>query len=223
MNERLTRRDFLLGVSASLLSGAALLSGCGGGGGGSTADGGYHPDLNRFTPNYANLIGIDHWPTLPVTVYFASDLTITPQGGSPTRVNDVIQSGFQRWPDATGGVIGYRVVSDPSAANIVVTTKSIPDPSGQSETGYTQVHTGRNNVLTSATTEIYVWPDITVDELLGGQVSTSAHEFGHMLGIAGHSDNPGDVMYVSHDPTQDVPLSVRDINTIKTIYYFLFP
>ena len=219
----LTRRGFL-GVASALGLGG-LLAGCGGGGGSSTtsAGGAYQPDLSRFTPNYGANITLYHWPALPVRVYFANDLTVTPQGGSPTRVNDLILTGFGRWPAATGGVVGFTQVTDPNQAQITVSTVTIPDPTGLSETGKTSVTPGAGNVLQSATTQIYVWPDITVPELTQGLLATSAHEFGHALGIGGHSLDPGDVMYVSHYPNADVPLSARDLNTIKTIYYFLFP
>jgi len=220
----LTRRGFLGALSALGLSG--LLAGCGGGSSSATSTGGggsYQPDLSRFAPNYAANLTLYHWPALPVRVYFANDVTVTPQGGSPTRVNDLILTGFGRWPAATGGVVGYTVVTDPGQAQITVSTVAIPDPTGLSETGKTSVTPGAGNVLISATTQIYVWPDITVPELTQGLLATASHEFGHALGIGGHSPDPSDVMYVSHDPNADVPLSARDVNTIKTIYYFLFP
>ena len=221
----LTRRGFLGTLSALGLGG--LLAGCGGGGGGSSSDntsgsGSYQPNLSQFTPNYASNITLYHWPALPVRVYFANDVTVTPRGGSPTRVNDLIRTGFNRWPAATGGVVGFTQVMDPSQAQITVSTVTIPDPTGLSETGKTSVAPGPGNVLQSATVQIYVWPDITVPELTQGLLATATHEFGHALGIGGHRPDAADVMYAQHDPNADVLLSARDIATIKTIYYFLF-
>ncbi len=219
----LTRRGFLGALSAFSFGG--LLAGCGGGGSssGTSTGGSYQPDLRRFTPNYAVNVTPYHWPALPVRVYFANDVTVTPQGGSPTRVNDLILTGFGRWPAATGGIVGFTLVTDPSQAQITVSVVTIPDPMGLAETGKTSVTPGAGNVLQAAAMQIYVWPDITVPELTQGLLATSAHEFGHALGIGGHSPDAGDVMYVSHDPNADVLLSARDINTVKTIYYFLFP
>lgn len=223
-NSRHTRRGFLRALAALGLGG--LAAGCGGGGGGasssSASTGSYQPDLSRFTPNYANEITLDHWPALPVRVYFTNDLTVTPQGGSPTRVNDMIFTAFSRWPAATNGVVGYTLAPDAGHADITVTTTMIPDPSGLSETGKTSVGTTAGNVLTTALMQIYVWPDITFPELTQGLLATATHEFGHALGIGGHSSDPQDVMYALHQPDQDVLLSARDVNTIKTIYYFLF-
>ena len=219
----LTRRRFLGTLSALTVSG--LLAGCGGGGS-SPVNGGsgsYQPNLSQFTPNYASAITLYHWPALPVRVYFANDVMVTPQGGSPTRVNDLILTGFNRWPAATGGVVGFTQVTDPGQAQITVSTVTIPDPSGLSETGKATVVPGAGNILQSATIQIYIWPDITVPELTQGLLATATHEFGHALGIGGHSPVATDVMYAQHDPNADVPVSARDLATIKTLYYFLFP
>jgi len=219
----LTRRGLLTVLSAAGLGG--LLAGCGGGGGSSDspATSSYQPDLGRFAPNYAGNVTLYHWPALPVRVYFANDVTITPSGGGPTRVNDLVLTGFGRWPAATGGVVGFTQVADPSLAQITVSTVTIPDPAGLSETGKASVTPGAGNVLQAATIQIYVWPDITAPELNQGLLATATHEFGHALGIGGHSPDGGDVMFASHDPNADVVPSARDIATIKTIYYFLFP
>lgn len=224
----LTRRGFLGALSAASLGG--LLAGCGGGGGGgsdTSSASAYRPDLTRFAPNYAGNVTLYHWAALPVRVYFANDVSLTPPGGSLTRVNDLILTGFNRWPAATGGVVGFTQVADPSQAQITVSTVTIPDPSGLAETGKASVTPGAGNVpqnvLQAASIQIYVWPDITVTELTRGLLATATHEFGHALGIGGHSPDGGDVMFASHDPNADVLPSARDIATIKTIYYFLFP
>lgn len=60
---------------------------------------------------------------------------------------------------------------------------------------------------------IEVNPHQTYDYL----VSNITHEFGHALGIWGHSSNNTDIMYYSHG--REIPsISPQDINTLKKIY-----
>lgn len=65
----------------------------------------------------------------------------------------------------------------------------------------------------------------------GDIVSTAAHEFGHALGIQGHSDDPDDLMYPSETrfysadgerlPAPDRPVTARDLNTLRACYPLL--
>lgn len=60
---------------------------------------------------------------------------------------------------------------------------------------------------------------IALDPSLRAPLALGAarHELGHALGIWGHSDDPGDVLYASQVPDPP-PLSPRDWNTLHRLY-----
>jgi len=49
------------------------------------------------------------------------------------------------------------------------------------------------------------------------ELNTCCHEFGHAMGITGHSSNGGDVMYPSQHNIYT--LSSKDIGQLKLYYY----
>ena len=48
--------------------------------------------------------------------------------------------------------------------------------------------------------------------------STAAHEFGHALGINGHSDSRRDLMYPAHFEGTRCRITDRDLDTLISIY-----
>jgi hypothetical protein len=63
--------------------------------------------------------------------------------------------------------------------------------------------------------------DMTVgvaEDLDGDIECTAAHEFGHALGIDGHSDERGDLMFPVHVMGRGFRISERDVNTLATSY-----
>ena len=57
---------------------------------------------------------------------------------------------------------------------------------------------------------------------LGDIQCIAAHEFGHALGIDGHSPQQGDLMYAIHFIGDTCPITQRDLDTMKTGYCHLF-
>jgi hypothetical protein len=185
-----------------------LMSGCGSGGG--TAGGGVGGGISRcgldsFTPNYAR--ELDHlltWSRFPIRIYFIRDANY-----SAAR-EAIARAGFDQWVDATDGALDYAVVNTASAADIKVDF----DPS--TANGLTVIRF-RGFDITSA--------DITLgvkNQLPADLQCISAHELGHALGIDGHSDMEGDLMYPIHFIGTLCPITTRDLNTIKTGYCGVF-
>jgi hypothetical protein len=87
---------------------------------------------------------------------------------------------------ATNGYVSYRVTDKPDEAQVTVRF----DPA--TNDGYTTTHF-RNSYIVSADVAVGVKrgssPDIAC---------IAAHEFGHALGLDGHSDVRSDLMYPIH-------------------------
>jgi hypothetical protein len=177
-----------------------------------------------FTPNYAHARTIDrllHWPRLPVRVFVATHDSDEEQNG-----RDAL-AGFDSWVHATGGIVRYQVVNAPDKADITVRfTPAATVPGANGAVGLTDIRylgaTLRHADMRLAT------GDTLPDELR----SVAAHEFGHALGIQGHSDDAADLMFPAapryysadneHLPSPVRPVTQRDLNTMKLCYPHLF-
>jgi hypothetical protein len=200
----ISRRGHLIGLLATTL----CLLGCGGGGGGNNGnDGGTisRCDPDTFTPNYAHhLTSLLNWSGFPVNVYFIRDANYS------TARQDIAIAGFNQWVTATSDVLSYSIVSTQSAANITVRF----DPS--TPNGVTDIHFSGFDISSA---------DMTVgikDDADSDVQAVAAHEFGHALGINGHSDSVDDLMYPIHYLGTIGVVTTRDLNTIKTGYCHLF-
>ncbi|MCX7992322.1 MAG: matrixin family metalloprotease [Fimbriimonadales bacterium] len=194
----------LTGVGLILVG--ALLSGCGGGG----AQVGEQRvcSANTFVPNYVpQLERLLYWDRFPVTVYFERDANYS------DYYRTLALQGFDQWVDATGNVVRYQVVQNPDAAQITVYFK--PD-TRNGLTTYTYYPS--NGRLRDAKVEIGVRGNNPIDIR-----SVAAHEFGHAIGIGGHSTNPEDMMYPNFVTSVPLQISQNDLNTAKTAYcnYFI--
>ena len=162
-----------------------------------------------------------HWEQFPIRVYFQTGSAFTDE-----RKKSAL-AGFAQWVLATGGVVRYEEVALPAKADLVV--KFDPDTWVPHETG------------TAGSTALY-FSGLRLRkaemELATGRATpyqlqtTAAHEFGHALGIDGHSNDPDDLMYPvairTYSPASlafpEPPRSItaRDLNTLKTAYGSLF-
>lgn len=188
------------------LAALVLLAGCGGGNTRLATQRVCSADT--FIPNYVPQIErLLYWERFPVAVHFVQDEHYS------DYYRTLALQGFDQWVEATGGVVRYQVVETAAAAQITVSFK--PD-TRNGLTTYTYYPS--SGMLKTAKIEIGVKERNPIDIR-----SVAAHEFGHAIGIGGHSTDPSDMMYphfVSNVPLQ---ISPRDLNTAKTAYcnYFL--
>lgn len=193
------------GISARHLAIIALslvLLGCGGGGGSGPVS---LCDLDSFTPNYAHRAAhLFNWAKFPVTVFFVQDSELT------AGRKAIALAGFDQWVTATGGKLSYTEVSAGAGANIIV--KFDPTTANGLTTTY-------YNGLQATRADMFLGVKNQTDADLQ---CVAAHEFGHALGIDGHSDDPADLMYATHFDGQPCPITTRDLNTMKTGYCHLF-
>ncbi len=159
-----------------------------------------------FTPNYVpKLERLLHWGGFPVSVAFVKDESYTPVRQA------IAQEGFDQWVEYSGLKIRYVVVEGTENAQVVVRF----DPSTRN--GLTEYTFRPNGLLVRAEVSIGVKGNSAVDIQ-----SVAAHEFGHALGIGGHSDNPADMMYPTFISGIPLQITERDFNTLKTAYCDLF-
>ncbi|MCW3097505.1 MAG: repeat protein [Chthonomonadaceae bacterium] len=152
--------------------------------------------------DYASLLK-NHvtWNKLPVTIYFVPDAEYTGAREKAAR------KGIDLWVQATDGFVGYKVVDDPDHAQITVRF----DPTN--DDGHT---------TTSYTSRRIMHARITMGVEQGSERDlecTAAHEFGHALGLSGHSSQSRDLMYPMHVMGRAWSITRRDLNTLALLYH----
>jgi hypothetical protein len=166
---------------------------------------------SRFVPNYVPSLtgGLQAWPRFPLTVAFVHD------GNYSADRQAAITAGFDQWVSATNGLIDYRVVGDPSTSDIVVNCNPTVNLSltHTEFTGTTVLHATIAMGLAEPFGSTALLPPRSLQAM-------AAHEFGHALGINGHSTDPHDLM--NHVLTDNISITPSDLNTLKTAYPRLF-
>lgn len=168
--------------------------------------------------------GLLHWNHFPLRVAIAAPPASLPDKAAYLRA---VLAGFTQWTDASRGAVRYALTLDPRQADVTVSFTSHATVPGQgAAVGYTSM-VFQGTVLRGADMQLATG-GATPDDLQ----AVAAHEFGHALGIDGHSDDASDIMYPStlRMTSEDGlplappphPVTARDFNTLKVCYPDLF-
>jgi len=159
-----------------------------------------------------------HWPKrkMPLAVY----LPAPPEGlfPDPEATYAEVRRGVLDWTDvAAPGVPSFHFVESHGQADITVVWAEEPNGNWfiahcSYQVNIVQKRFGVEHVLVTGR-----WGDGHVAEP-SEIYETVLHELGHALGLMGHSDDPGDIMYPRHSRLPRKGLSARDRNTLRGLY-----
>ncbi len=220
LRARFCTLHFLLASVA--LGTSLLLAGCGGGGGGLTTPvPGETPTRTNtaapreFTPNYINDIEtLRRWRQFPVRVSFVRDSAYS------AAAQQRALNGFNFWLEAIPNGPTLTVVTASQQSDLTVTFYRF-DPNGDGVLGKTKVFSSTNAAFADTIARAEMRLGITDNSTL--DIATAAHEYGHALGIVGHSRNPDDLMYFTGNDDRSGRLTRADTNTLLTLYNGVFP
>ncbi len=172
--------------------------------------------LDTFGPNYCEetdpsngqVNALWWWETLPLKIHFTSAPTMQGQD-----LNTLALDGFNRWSSVVGRPVAVQVATA-GEADVSVSYITTGTPLGRATVGYMPF----NRQAFTGTVTFKTWAGMTVAEVTQGFLSTAQHEFGHILFIGGHSPQNGDSMYPYAVPSNFVPLTQRDHDSLKTTY-----
>lgn len=154
-----------------------------------------------------------HWDPARMPIKVAVESGQGVSGWRPDY-NAYVLRALSLWEHASGGVIKFRTVSDSRQADIRVSWQKMFSHNYIGVNHFQQIGSAIARADVHVATTHPAGRLLTPAEIYG----TIVHEFGHALGIQGHSPYPGDIMYFSQNPVQGSSLSARDEKTIRLLY-----
>ena len=160
-------------------------------------------------PNYvATAVALRHWRQPDVSFYVVPS---TVGKRTPEQTRALVAQGIALWQDRIAKKLVLRLTDDADSADVVVELV----PSGTLSGG----RIGETDISFTVPEQDIQHAKIQLVEGLSTAqfVQCIAHESGHALGIQGHSDMKGDLMFAyAHLPAA---ISERDANTMNAGYY----
>ena len=174
-------------------------------------DSDYYADISRR--------GVWLWPKdrMPLKVYIER---AKPSNGASAQYVSILKDAFRDWSADSHGLLNFAFVEAINKADIICSwSKDLSKFKNSNEAANAKVY-AKNGALDKGEIEILTLTVADARPITDNQVrSTSLHEIGHILGLTGHSSDPGDVMYISASLKDAwAKLSNRDINTIVRLY-----
>jgi predicted Zn-dependent protease len=158
-------------------------------------------------------VGYLVWSQFPIRICVKTPKEINSEQAK-TWVNTVLQA-VQEW----NVYLPLEVVEQSEVANITIVRKAPPlqkSPNSnipRARSAQTTYELYTNNKVLSHRFTILLSPTQTGNYL----TAAARHEFGHALGIWGHSPIQSDALYFSQ-VRNPPPISTRDVNTLKRVY-----
>ncbi len=130
---------------------------------------------------------------------------------------NTVLRGVTEFSTVFSDIFAISVIDDKNLSDIEVVFQARPNANPKSlELGITFPQYDNNGIIQKSHIALYTQHPITQQALTEAEIySTFLHEMGHAVGVVGHSQESGDLMYAS---SSRKTYSERDIATIKAIY-----
>ncbi len=147
---------------------------------------------------------------LPITVYVEG---LEVQG---KEYADDLRYALKEWEDCSDGMVKFQLVDLPDEANISISWIRKLEPIDQEHPlGMAELHRAGKDEF-HVEMRIATRDNMTGKPLTHEQIKTVLlHEFGHAIGLWGHSKDEADVMYYAADALHP---TARDSSTVKMVY-----